>query len=73
MNKPIQLTIEEVRSNLIEYINNVCSKENIDYYFLEIIMKDIYNEISLKKNNQLELMKKEYQKSMEEVKNDGNE
>ena len=45
MNKPIQLTIEEVRSNLIEYINNVCSKENIYYYFLEIIMKDIYNEI----------------------------
>ncbi len=73
MNEPIQLTIEEVRASLIEYINNICSTKNIDYYFLENIMKDIYNEILLKKNNQLESMKKEYEKSIKEEKENGND
>lgn len=53
MNKPIQIKIEETKKNIIDFINKECDKNNIDYYFLEIILKEIYQETSKLKNEEI--------------------
>lgn len=59
MEKPIQLLIEESKQNIIFFINEECNKNNIDYYFLYNILKEIYEETEILKDKELEKIKKE--------------
>ena len=49
MDKPIQLIIEDSKNNIVNFINKECFDNKIDYVFLEMILKDIYQEILLNK------------------------
>lgn len=62
MRKPIQLAIEESRKNIINFINEECNKNKIDYYFLSIILKDIYDETISLKDKELKEMIEELSK-----------
>lgn len=62
MEKPIQVAIEESKEVIIKAINNECNRNNIDYYFLESILKDIYQETLKLKEQELEEMKKQLEK-----------
>jgi hypothetical protein len=41
VNKPISLILEDSKQTIIDAINSV----NLQPYFLELILKDIYNEV----------------------------
>lgn len=62
MEKPIQVAIEESKEVIVKVINNECNRNNIDYYFLESILKDIYEETLKLKEQELEEMKKQLEK-----------
>ena len=59
MKKPIQLAIEETKENIVNFINQECEKNKIDYYFLESILKEIYQETLKLKDEELKQMKEE--------------
>lgn len=59
MKKPIQLLIEETKKNIIDFINKECDKNEIDYYFLHIILKEIYEETTYNKDKELEKIREE--------------
>lgn len=62
MNKSIILTIEELKHNLINTINQA----NVEPYFLEPVMRDLYLEIKDAAQRQVENEFKEYSNSMSE-------
>jgi hypothetical protein len=64
MDKPIQLIIEDSKNNIVNFINKECSDNKIDYVFLEMILKDIYQEILLNKEKELQEMRQEYENSL---------
>lgn len=68
MEKPIQLKIEDIKNNIVNFINKECSDNKIDYYFLEIILKDIYQEVTSNKNKELQELKYQYKNSLENKK-----
>lgn len=68
MEKPIQLKIEDIKNNIVNFINKECSDNKIDYYFLEIILKDIYQEVTSNKNKELQELKDQYKNSLENKK-----
>lgn len=61
MNKPLNLMIEDVKEELVQAINNT----NLPPFLLEPIVKDIYNEIVILKQNDLVKSKTEYDKSLD--------
>lgn len=65
MEKPIQLRIEESKQNIVNFINDECIKNEIDFYFLEYILKEIYQEVTINRDKELESIKSEYNKSKE--------
>ena len=65
MEKPIQLKIEESKQNIVDFINDECIKNEIDFYFLEYILKEIYQEVTINRDKELESIKSEYNKSKE--------
>ena len=60
MEKPIQLKIEDIKNNIIQFINKECSDNKLDYYFLESILKDIYQEVVNEKNKELQELQTQY-------------
>lgn len=64
MEKPLQLRIEDAKNNIIKFINDESNRNDLDYYFLFYIMKDIYSEINILKEKELQELK------IEEGKND---
>jgi glutathionyl-hydroquinone reductase len=64
MDKPIQLIIEDSKNNIVNFINKECSDNKIDYVFLEMILKDIYQEILLNKEKELQEIRQEYENSL---------
>ena len=65
MEKPIQLKIEESKQDIVDFINNECIKNEIDFYFLEYILKEICQEVTINRDKELESIKSEYNKSKE--------
>ena len=68
MEKPIDLKIEDTKYEIINIIN----KSNLPAFILEPIFKDIYNQLLLNKNRDLEKSRKKYmdqQKNETEIKN----
>lgn len=64
MDKPIQLIIEDSKNNIVNFINKECSDNKIDYVFLEMMLKDIYQEILLNKEKELQEIRQEYENSL---------
>ena len=62
MDKPIQLLIEETKENIVSFINEECSKNNIDYYFLYVILKEIFEETAILKDRELKKLKENFLK-----------
>lgn len=64
MDKPIQLIIEDSKNNIVNFINKECSDNKIDYVFLEIILKDVYQEILSNKEKELQEIRQKYENSL---------
>ena len=74
MDKPIQINIEEAKQEIVNSINEIVSERGLDYYFLHLIMKDIFNEISANKDLEISQMLEEQKNNKEkkEIKKEGN-
>ena len=69
MEKPLNLIIEEGKESIIKAVNS----SGLPAYLLEPIIKDIYNEIVVLKNKELEESKRKIKENEEEEKvNDKN-
>lgn len=65
-NKPLMIAIEDAKQNIISNINDTCEKNCLSYYYLEIIIKDIYQEVLNKKNIEFLKIKDDYEQSIKE-------
>lgn len=43
--KPITVALEDAQNELILSINNIANKNGLSFFFLELIVRDIYKEI----------------------------
>lgn len=57
MNKPISMAINETKTNLLQ----ICNQSSLHPSILELIIKDLYNEISLVSGQVLNKEKNEYE------------
>ena len=64
MTKPANLIIEETKENLVKVIN----ESGLPPFLLEPILKDLYNQISILKQQELEKSKQEYENSLKQEK-----
>ena len=62
MDKPLNLLIEECKTNIIKSINDT----KLPAFLLEPILKDIYMEISNNKKIEYENSKKQYEEKLKE-------
>lgn len=60
-NMPLEIALDNSKSELIEFINDLCNKYNLSFYLLEIVIKDIYNEIIIKKDAEIRELRKNYE------------
>lgn len=67
---PIQIAVEEAKKEIISDINEISNKYNLSYFLLNIIMNDIHEEVSIKEKEELNILRKQYNKN-KEVKKDG--
>ena len=67
---PIQIAVEEAKKEIINDINEISNKYNLSYFLLNIIINDIHEEVSIKEKEELNILRKQYNKS-KEVKKDG--
>lgn len=67
---PIQIAVEEAKKEIITDINEISNKYNLSYFLLNIIMNDIHEEVSIKEKEELNILRKQYNKN-KEVKENG--
>lgn len=67
MTKPANLIVEETKENLTKVIN----ESGLPPFLLELIIRDIYNQISFLKQKELEKSKKDYEESLKKDKKEG--
>lgn len=67
---PIQIAVEEAKKEIINDINEISNKYNLSYFSLNIIIDDIHKEVTMKEKEELNILRKQYNKN-KEVKNDG--
>ena len=65
MEKPITLRINELKTNLVNTINEA----NLPPFLLEQILRELYGEVSTLATNQAKKEKDEYYKSLQEKEN----
>lgn len=64
MNKPANLIVEETKENIVKTIN----ESGLPPFLVEPILKDLYNQISILKQQELEQSKKQYEDSLKQEK-----
>ena len=64
MNKPANLIVEETKENIVKLIN----ESGLPPFLLEPILKDLYNQINILKQQELEQSKKQYEDSLKQEK-----
>lgn len=64
-NKPIALLLEDAKKAYVTAINEVTNEYNLSYYFLEMILKDIYYETVNAKNIEIENQTQAYKLAVE--------
>lgn len=62
MTKPANLIIEETKENLVKVIN----ESGLPPFLLEPVLKDLYNQINILKQQELEQSKKQYEDSLKQ-------
>lgn len=62
MNKPANLIVEETKENIVKLIN----ESGLPPFLLEPILKDLYNQINILKQQELEQSKKQYEDSLKQ-------
>lgn len=64
MTKPANLIIEETKENLVKVIN----ESGLPPFLVEPIIKDLYNQVSILKQQELEKSKREWEESLKKEK-----
>ena len=64
MNKPANLIVEETKEELVKVIN----ESGLPPFLVEPILKDIYNQVTVLKQKELEESKKSYEESLKKEK-----
>ena len=64
MNKPANLIVEETRENITKVIN----ESGLPPFLVEPILKDIYNQVTVLKQKELEESRKSYEESLKKEK-----
>lgn len=64
MNKPANLIVEETKENIVKTIN----ESGLPPFLVEPIIKDLYNQVSILKQQELEQSKKQYEDSLKQEK-----
>ena len=64
MNKPANLIMEETKENIVKIIN----ESGLPPFLVEPIIKDLYNQVSILKQQELEQSKKQYEDSLKQEK-----
>ena len=64
MNKPANLIMEETKENIVKIIN----ESGLPPFLLEPVLKDLYNQISILKQQELEKSKQEYENNLNQEK-----
>lgn len=62
MNKPANLIVEETKENIVKIIN----ESGLPPFLLEPILKDLYNQVSILKQQELEKSRQEYEDSLKQ-------
>lgn len=62
MNKPANLIVEETKENIVKTIN----ESGLPPFLVEPILKDLYNQINILKQQELEQSKKQYEDSLKQ-------
>ncbi len=62
MNKPASLIVEETKVSIVKIIN----QSGLPPFLLEPIIKDLYNQISILKQQELEKSRQEYEDSLKQ-------
>lgn len=64
MNKPADLIVEETKESIVKIVN----ESGLPPFLLEPVLKDLYNQISILKQQELEKSKQEYENSLNQEK-----
>lgn len=64
MNKPADLIVEETKESIVKIVN----KSGLPPFLLEPILKEIYNQVNILKQQELEQSKKQYENSLKNEK-----
>lgn len=64
MTKPANLIIEETKENLVKVIN----ESGLPPFLVEPIIKDLYNQVNILKQQELEKSKREWEESLKKEK-----
>ena len=69
MNKPISMVINETRISLLK----ICNESGLPACILELIVKDLYNDVNHVSENQLNKDKETYMQAQKKAQNNENE
>ena len=64
--KPINILLEEVKEDMGKYFEDTIQKYNLNFYLLEIVLRDLYHYINELKNRELEETKKSLENKKKE-------
>ena len=64
MNKPANLIVEETKEGIVKMIN----ESGLPPFLLEPILKDLYNQVTILKQQELAKSKQEYEDSLKQEK-----
>lgn len=67
VNKPVNLMLEETKEKLSKIIN----ESGLPAFIVELIIRDIYNQVSFLKQKELEKSKKDYEESLKKEEKGG--
>lgn len=65
-NQMLPLIVDNATNEIVTQINNISNKYNLSYFLLDIILEKISNEAKIKKEQELNLLKKK-QKTEKEL------
>ena len=59
--KPLEIAMEDAKRDIVKAINNIANENKLTYYFLEIIISDLHNELAQKSKLQVDNLKENYE------------
>lgn len=71
-NQMLPLIVDNATNEIVTQINNISNKYNLSYFLLDIILEKISNEAKIKKEQELNLLKKKQKIEKESSDNEEN-